>query len=144
MPRLNLYSRIKSDEIENWIEKWLAKQPGIDAAAIASQTSWADYGMDSVTEIPGGRWDVKHYYDPDPDVSGKMYTQSGGFLEEVDRFDAQLFRISPEEAVAMDPQQRLLLEVSWAALEHAGLASDRLQGSQTGVFMGSALRIIPA
>ncbi|AOX02678.1 hypothetical protein BJP34_27445 [Moorena producens PAL-8-15-08-1] len=93
-------------------------------------------GVDSITEIPGERWDIKDYYHPDPDVPGKMYTRYGGFLEEVDQFDPQFFGISPREATAMDPQQRLLLEVSWEALEHAGLAPDQLQGSQTGAFMG--------
>ncbi|NEO35907.1 MAG: SDR family NAD(P)-dependent oxidoreductase [Moorea sp. SIOASIH] len=93
-------------------------------------------GVDSITEIPGERWDIKDYYHPDPDVPGKMYTRYGGFLEEVDQFEPQFFGISPREATAMDPQQRLLLEVSWEALEHAGLAPDQLQGSQTGAFMG--------
>ncbi len=94
-------------------------------------------GVDAVIEVPQDRWNIDDYYDPDPDVPGKMYTRYGGFLQEpIDQFDPQFFGISPREAVSMDPQQRLLLEVSWAALEHAGLAADQLRRSRTGVFMG--------
>jgi myxalamid-type polyketide synthase MxaB len=94
-------------------------------------------GVDAVIEVPQDRWNIDDYYDPDPNVPGKMYTRYGGFLQEpIDQFDPQFFGISPREAVGMDPQQRLLLEVSWAALEHAGLASDQLRRSHTGVFMG--------
>ncbi|MCF2149628.1 type I polyketide synthase [Desmonostoc muscorum LEGE 12446] len=93
-------------------------------------------GIDAIREIPSQRWDVDEYYNSDPEVPGKMYAKYGGFLDEVDKFDAQFFGISPREAVNLDPQQRLLLEVSWEALEHAGIAADKLKGSSTGVFVG--------
>src|SRR5262249_44021854 len=93
-------------------------------------------GVDAITEVPADRWDLKAYYDPDPETPGKIYTPYGAFLEHVDQFDPQLFDIAPREAVSMDPQQRLLLEVCWEALEHAGQAPDQLGGSLTGVFIG--------
>ena len=82
-------------------------------------------GIDATREVPGTRWHV--------DAAAPS---RGGFLDDIDLFDADLFRISPREANRMDPQQRLLLEVAWEALEDAAIPADALTGSSTGVFIG--------
>lgn len=92
--------------------------------------------VDAITEVPSDRWDLSKYYHADPNYPGTMHSREGGFLPHLLEFDAPFFRIAPREAVSLDPQQRLLLEVSWEALEHGGLAADRLVGSNTGVFVG--------
>ncbi|MGB0525383.1 MAG: acyltransferase domain-containing protein, partial [Flammeovirgaceae bacterium] len=51
--------------------------------------------------------------------------------------DPFFFDISPREAIEMNPAQKLTLEIVWEALEHAGIPYKNLEGSHTGVFMGS-------
>ena len=65
-----------------------------------------------------------------------MNSRWGGFLDHIDRFDAQFFGISPREAAPADPQQRLLLEVAYEAVEDAGLTLASLAGKRAGVYVG--------
>jgi myxalamid-type polyketide synthase MxaE and MxaD len=94
-------------------------------------------GRDAVKEVPPERWDVNAYYHPDPNAAGKIKGRCGGFLDQVDRFDAAFFGISPREAPHVDPRQRLMLEVAWETLEDAGIPPERLAGSRTGVYVAT-------
>ncbi|MEC0599324.1 SDR family NAD(P)-dependent oxidoreductase [Bacillus spizizenii] len=60
----------------------------------------------------------------------------GGYLEDVDKFDAEFFNISPKEAKAIDPSHRVLLETVWTAIEDAGYAGEKIYGSNTSLFVG--------
>jgi len=93
-------------------------------------------GVDAIREVPPDRFDLRDFFDPDPAMPGKMVTRWGGFIEQVDQFDAHFFGISPREAARMDPQQRLLLEMAVQALEDAGQVRERLAGTPVGVFIG--------
>ncbi len=93
-------------------------------------------GKSTIAEVPKDRWDIDRFYHPSADMPGKMNTRWGGFIDQVDRFDAEFFGISADEVEHSDPQQRLFLEVAWEALENAAIVPTSLAGSQTGVFIG--------
>ncbi|MAN46411.1 MAG: type I polyketide synthase [Alphaproteobacteria bacterium] len=92
--------------------------------------------VNAVDTIPADRWDADAYYSPDQNAAGKIVTKKGGFVDGIDLFDPQFFGISPREAKSLDPQQRLLLQTAHEAMETAGIAPDKLEGSATGVFVG--------
>ncbi|MBO0859128.1 MAG: SDR family NAD(P)-dependent oxidoreductase, partial [Chloracidobacterium sp.] len=91
-------------------------------------------GRNSVREIT--RWDPVRYFDPSPRTPNKSYSRWAGLLQDIERFDAGFFKISPREAELMDPQQRAFLEEAWKAIEDAGYSDRQLDGIKCGVFVG--------
>lgn len=69
---------------------------------------------------------------------GKLEYCEGGYLDEIDKFDYNFFKLSPQEARLMDPSQRLFLETAYGVLENSGYGGEKLKGSKTGVFVGVA------
>jgi polyketide synthase PksL len=99
---------------------------------------WAQLraGGDCVTEVPAERWDP---------ANGT--TRWGGFIDGVDRFDPQLFGISPRDAEAMDPQQRLFLQTVWHLLEQGGVTQEvieRRYERRVGVYVGAGYQMYRA
>ncbi|MGW7696147.1 type I polyketide synthase, partial [Streptomyces asiaticus] len=90
-------------------------------------------GGDAITRVPADREQIGR-----PRAGEALPgTSFGGYLESVDRFDAEFFGISPREATAMDPQQRLVLELSWEAFEDVGIVPGTVRGDRIGVFVGA-------
>lgn len=106
------------------------------SADLAEFWQQLDAGADLITEIPPARWSWQENYDPSIRSENGTISKWGGFMPQVNRFEADFFGISPREAALMDPQQRLVLETAWQAVESAGHAMSELSGSKTGVFIG--------
>lgn len=94
-------------------------------------------GIDSIQVVPEQRWSVANYYDPDIRADNKTMSKWGGFVADIDRFDADFFSITPIEGENMDPQQRICLEECYHALEDAGYSELDLSNKNVGVFIGA-------
>ncbi|MCA1569645.1 MAG: amino acid adenylation domain-containing protein [Chloroflexi bacterium] len=138
-------------ESDGWLLDQAVSKPADDRIAIVGMDGifpmagdvdelWENLrsGRDCVQTVPASRWNVDDYYSPDADQIGRIYARWGGFVETVDEFDPQFFRIPPADAQWIDPQQRQLLQVAWRAIERAGLRREELAAARTGVFVGAS------
>ncbi|TLS21198.1 uncharacterized protein PpBr36_10632 [Pyricularia pennisetigena] len=94
---------------------------------------------DVQSEIPPSRFTVDGFYSEDGLRHGATNVRHSYFLSDSSAhrvFDADFFGVKPVEAWSMDPQQRLLLETVYEALEAGGLPLEKLQGTNTGVYVG--------
>ncbi|MEU8891947.1 amino acid adenylation domain-containing protein [Streptomyces sp. NPDC048442] len=106
-----------------------------DAAAFWSALAAGDC---AVTEVPRSRWDHRGLYDP-VHRPGRTVSKWGGFLEDIEDFDATYFGLTDEEADCLDPAVRLVLETSVRCIRDAGYQDAELRGRDVGVFVGARM-----
>jgi len=87
-------------------------------------------GKDSVRTIS-----KKRLKDTALDENKKYFVS--GYLENIDKFDYNLFGISKAEAEMMCPVQRKLLEVTYEILESSGESVDFYNNSNTAIYIGA-------
>jgi Polyketide synthase modules and related proteins len=108
-------------------------------------------GTDCISDLPEGRKkdNLELLSNPiyrklflNADLSEKDINQGdigfvkAGYLDEIDKFDADFFGIPPAEARFIDPIQRVFLETAWKAIEDAGYGGKKIYGTNTSVFVG--------
>lgn len=76
-----------------------------------------------------GRWSHADY----PTLPKRQY-----IIDDLEKFDATLFKVNPKHADGMDPQCRILLESAYSAILDAGVHPSTLRGSKTGVFTANS------
>lgn len=108
-------------------------------------------GADSMEEywqnLLAGRDTIRHFTDDELKSyeidyenlkNNPDYVPARGILNDVDKFDAEFFGMTPHEAEFTDPQHRVWLETSWSALEDANCDPYSFTGN-IGVYAGGYL-----
>lgn len=87
------------------------------------------------------RYNADAFYHPASNNRQNVLPTRGGHFLRQDPyvFDAAFFNITAAEAMAFDPKQRLAMEVAYEALENAGMPLQKVAGTQTACYMGSAM-----
>jgi len=97
-------------------------------------------GSDCVTLIPESRWSHDEIFDSHKGRLGRAYCRWGGFIEEMQEFDAGFFNMSAREACITDPHERLFLQTVWNLFESAGYTRESLRKQRdgnVGVYVGA-------
>ena len=89
-------------------------------------------------EVPPSRYNAEGFYHPNAERPGSINSTGGYFIQEdIHAFENAFFGINNLEATLMDAQQRKLLEVVYESFESAGAPLNRINGSNTGVYVGN-------
>ncbi|OJZ90228.1 hypothetical protein ASPFODRAFT_56562 [Aspergillus luchuensis CBS 106.47] len=85
-------------------------------------------------ELPPDRYNINGFYSESGQRGSVRCKYAYCLDEDISKFDAEFFNISPVELARMDPQQRLLLKVVWECMESGGQVA--WQGRDIGCFVG--------
>ncbi|MGV1005932.1 MAG: SDR family NAD(P)-dependent oxidoreductase [Candidatus Nanopelagicales bacterium] len=103
---------------------------------------WANLlqARSAIREVPGGRWDPQLYFDPDPTVPDKAYSQIGGWVQEYP-WEPMSWRLPlpPNVAAQMDIGQQWSVSAARSALTDAGWPGWDVDNERVGVIIGNAL-----
>lgn len=100
----------------------------------ASLVAMLSEGRDRMRDFPRRRADdVGRFVDYYAGKRDGARFFRGAWLDRVDLFDREQFRMTEAEANLCDPHQRLFLQASWQAINNAGYGGDALKGSRTAV-----------
>lgn len=94
--------------------------------------------VDAVDDAPEA-WGSERFFEADASEIGRIYTQKGGFLGDISRFDPRRFGVMPNSMSGSEPDQYHALDLAERALQDAGLGQQDLAGSNTGVIVGHGI-----
>ncbi|MFE7118108.1 beta-ketoacyl synthase N-terminal-like domain-containing protein [Streptomyces sp. NPDC057654] len=101
-------------------------------------------GVDSITDVPAGRWDEEFYAPEGPSRADRVYCRRGGFVDEGIAYDLTRFGVMPTSVAGTEPDQLIALDVADRAVEDAGghglLPADR---QRAGVVLGRGGYLTP-
>lgn len=108
-----------------------------DAKTLPDYWQMFENQLDSIRDFPKNRREqIEDYARLFLSEGQNASYYRGTYLERIDEFDNDFFRISPKEAQAMDPVQRIMLQVMFSAFDDACYTPEKLNGSKTGIYLG--------
>ena len=94
-------------------------------------------GVDTVASIASKRTSIIRDFKTNHGDGKLKLPKWGSFIDQVEQFDSDFFKISPVEVECMDPQQRKALQMTWKTLEDGGYNPVDFSGNKVGVFIGA-------
>ncbi|HEX3046695.1 MAG TPA: SDR family NAD(P)-dependent oxidoreductase [Bacillota bacterium] len=136
---IQLISRLKQEEVKQVGDIAIIGVSSLLPASDNIDEFWQNihHNINCITGIPDSRKkNVDTYLNFINFPPEEIKYMECAYISEIDEFDYNFFRLSPNEANLMDPNHRLFLQVAWHAIEDAGYGGQKIVGSNTGIYVG--------